>query len=76
VLRAPSIDARERSADWEQIEDLQSRFGENGCFDIQMDGSNKDVVLKAAAQVLATWYCHSQIWAFGDKLYVRSKDYL
>ncbi|KAH7061034.1 hypothetical protein BKA63DRAFT_528552 [Paraphoma chrysanthemicola] len=55
VLRAQSIDGRERSADWEQIEDLQSRFGEDGCFDIQMDGSNKDVVLKAAAQVLATW---------------------
>ncbi|KAH6133520.1 hypothetical protein HBI68_252740 [Parastagonospora nodorum] len=56
VLRAQPADARERAADWEQIEDLRSRFGEDGCFDIEMDGSNKDVLLRAAAQVLAYWY--------------------
>jgi hypothetical protein len=54
VLRAQSTDARERSADLEVTEGLREQFGAGKVFDIEIDGTNKDVILQDAARALAT----------------------
>jgi hypothetical protein len=55
VLRSQSTNARERSADLETIKELKDRLGPDGLFDIEMDASDKDVLLRAAARALS---CH------------------
>jgi hypothetical protein len=53
VLRNPSATPREQSADRASIAELEGRFGPSAFFDIEMDGTNKDDLLKAAAYALA-----------------------